>query len=43
MKNYFCKNLYGYYGEAGEPFVKRIFRPLKEHIPLSTLFLNLMG
>ncbi len=29
MKNCFSKDLYRYYGEAGEPILKRIFRPLE--------------
>lgn len=29
MKNVFKKDLYRYYGEAGEPFLKRVFRPLE--------------
>lgn len=29
MKNCFCKDLYRYYGDDGEPFIKRIFRPLE--------------
>jgi len=29
MKNCFSKDLYRYYGEEGEPFIKRIFRPLE--------------
>ncbi|MBQ4517851.1 MAG: serine acetyltransferase [Clostridia bacterium] len=29
MNNVFKKDLYRYYGEAGEPFLKRIFRPLE--------------
>ncbi len=29
MNNVFKKDLYRYYGEEGEPFLKRIFRPLE--------------
>lgn len=29
MKNCFKKDLYRYYGEEGEPFLKKIFRPLE--------------
>ncbi len=29
MNNVFKKDLYRYYGENGEPFVKKIFRPLE--------------
>lgn len=29
MNNVFKKDLYRYYGESGEPFLKRLFRPLE--------------
>lgn len=29
MKNIFQKDLYRYYGEEGEPFLKKVFRPLE--------------
>ena len=35
MNNVFKKDLYRYYGEGGEPFLKRVFRPLEiKHIAL---------
>lgn len=33
MNNVFKKDMYRYYGNGGEPFLKRVFRPLE----LSTL------
>ena len=29
MNSVFKKDLYRYYGDAGEPFIKRLFRPLE--------------
>ena len=29
MKNVFKKDLYRYYGESGEPFLKKVFRPME--------------
>ena len=35
MNKIFKKDLYRYYGEGGEPFLKRILRPLElKHIAL---------
>ena len=29
MNNVFKKDMYRYYGNGGEPFLKRVFRPLE--------------